>query len=365
MPPPIRVVRSSGSSGGRSSAHRAEWRSPAAGTPRPSWRWRRTSRRRDGLPDPVPITRIFPGAPGTDESEWQELVVRHLGLREWSRLELTDELDLLGPLARPRVLEHGVVWPPTLHGDIPLVEPVAPGGSLIDGEGGDEVLGVEAHRVAPVTAVLRGQRSPTGRNLRPLLGALLPDAVRARRSRLRYRPQVKHLPWLRPAMRDALVDALALADREHPLSFARSVRRVPTRRTQALLARNRQIFARRRGVELTSPLLDPDVVRALAYDGGMLGLGDRTAVLRRLVPDLLPDAVLARTSKAQFGAAYMGQHTRAFAEHWRGDGLDPEMVDAEALRASWLGNSRNALTSALLQAAWLATLGEHGVRSPL
>ena len=32
-------------------------------------------------------------------------------------------------------------WPPALAGDVPLVEAV-PGGSVIDGEGGDEVLGV-------------------------------------------------------------------------------------------------------------------------------------------------------------------------------------------------------------------------------
>ena len=105
--------------------------------------------RRDGLPDPVPITRVFPEAPATDETEWQELVVRHLGLRDWIRLQLTDELDLLGPLATPRLREHGVLWPPTLHGDIPLLEPVAQGGSLIDGEGGDEVFGVAAPASLP------------------------------------------------------------------------------------------------------------------------------------------------------------------------------------------------------------------------
>jgi asparagine synthase (glutamine-hydrolysing) len=144
-------------------------------------------------------------------------------------------------------------------------------------------------------------------------------------------------------------------DRGEPLSFAASVRKVPTRRTQTLTARNRRIFARRHGVEFTSPLLDPDVVHALAQDGGWLGRGDRTAVLRRLVPDLLPDAVLARTDKVMFGTAYMGRPTHAFAQRWNGDGLDPELVDAERLRASWLNEERNALTSALLQAAWLAS----------
>jgi asparagine synthetase B (glutamine-hydrolysing) len=312
--------------------------------------------RREGLPEPLPITRVFPDAPGTDESQWQEAVVRHLGLREWLRVRLHDELDLVGPLATPRLLEHGVIWPPTLQGDIPLLEPLQNGGSLLDGEGGDEVFGVEAHRIAAVRGPLRSPRSLRWRRLRPALGALAPSAVRVRHAARQYRagPQ---LPWLRPATREELVRALAALEGERPLSFAASVQRVPTRRTQAVLAHNRRIFARRGGVEFTSPLLDPDVVRALAHDGGTLGRGDRTAVLRRLVPDLLPDALLARTSKATFGGAFMARHTRAFAEGWNGEGLDPELVEPEVLRASWLGDERNALTAALLQAAWLATEG--------
>lgn len=314
--------------------------------------------RRDGLPDPVPITRVFPEAPATDESEWQELVVRHLGLQDWVRHQFTDELDMVGPLATARLREHGVLWPPTLHVDIPVLESVADGGSVIDGEGGDEILGVEMHRIAAVASVLRGQRPPTKRNLRSLLGALAPGAVRVRRSRLRWSSHLEQLvPWLRPAVRAEILDVVTQSERDDPLSFAASLRRVPTRRTQTLTARNRRIFARLRGVEFTSPLLDPDVVHALAHEGGLLGRGDRTAVLRRLVPDLLPDPMLARVGKVLFGTAYMGRPTRAFAERWNGDGLDPDLVDVERLRASWLNEERNALTFALVQAAWLATEG--------
>jgi asparagine synthase (glutamine-hydrolysing) len=235
---------------------------------------------------------------------------------------------------------------------------VSEGGSLLDGEGGDEVFGVEAHRIAAVAAVLSGRQPPTGRNLRSLLGALAPGTVRARRSRLRWDTRYKQwAPWLQPNVREQLLQAVSVEDRHQPLSFAASVRRVPTRRTQTLGARNIRIFARQRGIEFTSPLLDPDVVRALAHDGGLLGRGDRTAVLRRLVPDLLPDAVLARTSKVAFQSAYMGRHTLAFAKGWNGDGLDPTLVDVDRLRSSWLNEERNFLTFALVQAAWLATVG--------
>jgi asparagine synthase (glutamine-hydrolysing) len=312
--------------------------------------------RRDGLPDPVPITRLFPEAPATDESEWQELVVRHLGLHDWIKHEFTDELDMVGPLATERLREFGVLWPPTLHVDIPIYESVGHGGSVIDGEGGDEVLGVAAHRVAPLSTVFRRERRPTKRDIRTALGATAPASIRVRRAQLRWRSRIdRFAPWLRPAVREELLRTAAQTERDEPLSFAASVRKVPTRRTQTLTARNRRIFAGGHGVEFTSPLLDPDVVHALARDGGPLGRGDRTAVLRRLVPDLLPDAVLARTGKVMFGTAYMGRPTRAFAEHWNGEGLDPELVDAERLRASWRNEERNALTSALLQAAWLAT----------
>ncbi len=95
--------------------------------------------RRDGLAEPIPITKVFPGVKDSQESEWQEAVLHHLGLEEWQRVVLTDELDLVGPLAGAHLVDHGVVWPPTVHGDAPVVE-LLRGGSLLDGEGGDEVL---------------------------------------------------------------------------------------------------------------------------------------------------------------------------------------------------------------------------------
>jgi hypothetical protein len=76
-----------------------------------------------------------------------------------------------------------------------------------------------------------------------------------------------------------------------------------------------------------------------------------------LVADLLPDAVLARVGKATFGEAYMGPGTRDFAFHWTGDGVDPRLVNPEELRRIWLSEEPNALTAALVQAAWLAGRG--------
>ena len=137
--------------------------------------------RRDGLPDPIPITKVFPDAPGSDETEWQELVLRHLGLSDWIRLEFTDELDLVGELAGPNLLQYGILWPPTIHADAPVIATV-PNGSLLDGEGGDEVLGVEAHRVSMLTYLLHHPWPPRRRLLRPAGQALAPTRTRMART---------------------------------------------------------------------------------------------------------------------------------------------------------------------------------------
>ena len=130
---------------------------------------------------------------------------------------------------------------------------------------------------------------------------------------------------------------------------------VPRRRAQLLLAHNRRVLASEKDVDFSSPLLDPEVVHALARDGGVLGRVDRTDAMRALASDLLPDSVLSRTSKASFTRCYHGRPTHDFATQWTGDGVDPVLVDPEELRRIWLTDMPVAPTSALLQSAWLAS----------
>jgi asparagine synthase (glutamine-hydrolysing) len=297
---------------------------------------------------------MFPGIAEADEHDWQALVVRHLRLNDWERLVFHDELDAIGPIAREHLVDHGVVWPPTIGADAPLVE-VARGGSLIDGEGGDEVLGDGAHRVAPLAALLERPRPLRWRRVRWALGAVAPEPVRRRHERRRQ--QETATPWLRPAAKDGLVAAVERDEVQTPLSFAASVRRVPRRRSQVLGAHNRRILAQRHDVDVSSPFLHPEVVHALARAGGMMGPGNRTSALRALVADLLPDAVLARTGKAWFNRCYIAQPTRDFASRWTGEGVDPELVDVEELRRAWLADPAPAPVTALVQQAWLATEG--------
>lgn len=310
--------------------------------------------RREGLPDPVPITRLFPGVPDADESEWQELVMRHLGLVDWCRLSLHDEVDILSPTARDHLVQHGLVWPPTLTASNPMYQQLE-GGTLVDGEGGDEVLGVETHRIVWIASHMMHPRPVRRWRVQAALGSMAPRRVRAQR--VRRRQVASERPWLR-AHAKAVFDAeLIEMQLDMPLSFAASVREVPRRRVALLGNRNRESHAKALGVRLESPLLEPEFVHAIARLGGFIGPGDRTRVLRTMASDLLPDAVLARRSKASFNSAYMGRHSVEFARRWSGDGLDGQLVDAVRLRESWLEPQPPAGIAALLQQAWLATEG--------
>ncbi|NNE11584.1 MAG: asparagine synthase [Ilumatobacter sp.] len=307
--------------------------------------------RQHGLHEPIPVTRVFPGVADADESDWQRLVIEHLGLRQWERIELHDEVDILGPLARRHLLEHGLVWPAALVSAGPLYERLQ-GGTLLDGEGGDEVLGIEAHRLAWIASLRLHPRPLRWWRIKAALSSLAPAPLR---TPLLRRRQADHpRPWLRPPAAAALDEQIVRDLVETPLSFAASVRMAPMRRSQFFGDQSRRAHAHGYGVELESPLLRPEFVHAIARFGGLTGPGDRTAVLQRIAGDLLPDAVISRTTKASFNHAYIGRHSIEFAQRWDGSGVDPEIVDVEQLRRAWLGTQPPAPTGPLLQQAWLS-----------
>ena len=251
---------SSRSSGTRCRAHRAAWRSRAAGIRRPSSRSPRTSRVVTACRSRCRSRGSSPASPRPRRVSWQERVVRHLGLGEWHRVVLHDEVDAIGPLARTRLVAHGVLWPPNLAGDVPLIEAV-PGGSVIDGEGGDEVLGDTWHRVAELQQLVRAPWPLRKRRLRAALEAAAPARVRTSRVRRHWGDQ---LTWLTPAGRELVLDTLAREEAERPLRYAASLLMVPRKRKQVLAARNRRLLAAPSGVEITSPLLHQDFIDALA-----------------------------------------------------------------------------------------------------
>ncbi|WP_165962775.1 asparagine synthase-related protein [Occultella glacieicola] len=306
--------------------------------------------RREGLPDPVPVTRLYPNVPDSDESEWQHLVIDHLGLSEWLRLEFTDdETDLLGPAAQASVRRHGLLWPPAVHSH-GLVYQHLTGGAMLTGEGGDEVLG--ARRVTPLT-LLRRRRRPTRALLRGAAHALSPSSVRRRQIR-RELESARLQHWLRPDAKNQHLRLMAADEATEPLSYEAATWWITRRRSWATMAANQALIAGTYQVRASNPLLDDDFIAALAHAGATWGYNGRTATMKALFSDVLPSALLSRRTKASFNRAYAGRYTREFARHWDGSGVDGELVDPEILRDVWLSDEPTMSTAMLLHQAWLA-----------
>ena len=65
--------------------------------------------------------------------------MRHLRLPDWERIEISNELELLGPVSGPVLRRHGVLWPPFSYIHVPILGR-ARGGTVLTGAGGDEAL---------------------------------------------------------------------------------------------------------------------------------------------------------------------------------------------------------------------------------
>ena len=306
--------------------------------------------RREGLAPPVPLTLRFPQSPTAEESEWQELVIRHLGIGEWVRREIHDELDFVGPVAQRIMLRHGLLWPANLHFVAAPAEH-ASGGSLVTGVGGDRVLSS-----GPDDALGRSRPRAVLRNVARGAFRSLPARARAPHYARRVRGSA---PWLRAPAVEALV-ARTLTQPLEPGACDARLEHVHRERLHALVRHGVELLANDEDAQAVLPFLDTGFLASLARFLGPRGIGGRTALMDALGGDLLPERLVARQTKAVFPEAYCNRHTREFVQAWHGDGVDDTLVDAERLRAllgdgtdhRWLGR-----TAILLQAAWLAKAG--------
>jgi hypothetical protein len=308
-----------------------------------------TLARREGLPEPIALTWRFPAAALTEESEWQELVIGHLGVANWERLSFAEELELLGEVATDGLRTHGLLWPPNLHFHVPGLDRSA-GGSLLTGWDGDAVLG--GGRFARVQAVARGQVRPEPRDIMRFAYAFTPHPLRDRlRPRIARRIAAES-PWLRA---DAVEQIARRCRSEHaPRRFDKWVRWYSRQRYLRLARDNLELLAGARDVTVHHPLASADFLSALAREGGAVGFGaTRHTMMQRLFADLLPDAVLGRQSKARLDDVMWGTRSRAFATGWTGDGADTSLIDIEQLRADWALERPHYGAGTPLQAAWL------------
>lgn len=163
-------------------------------------------------------------------------------------------------------------------------------------------------------------------------------------------------PWMRAEAFEAVVAADAAASARESLSFRGSVRRTlwPLR-SRVVGNRSMHTLADDYDVVYSAPFAHPRFVAALTTERGWRMFPDRTAGVRWLVGDLLPDELPSRTTKAWFDSAFFNRHARDFAAAWSGRGVDSTYVDPEELRRGWLEHDEpDARTYLLLQRAWLA-----------
>lgn len=304
--------------------------------------------RREGLPDPIPATLRFPRAEKSLESDWQEQVVKALGLQDWIRLDRTDELDCVGPVASSTLARHGLLWPCNAHFHAPLTEAAA-GGSLLTGIGGDEMLGPS--RWWHAQRVLGGRVRPRPRDILAIGLALAPAPLRrpviARRTRVPY-------PWLRP---DALVElerGLAADEASEPFRWSGRMHWRADRRYLEVGTAALAMLGRADDVELAHPFLSEEFAAALAALPAAARFGGRRGAMDALFGDVLPEALRGRSTKASFDGAFWHDHSRELVGRWNGEGVDQSLVDAERLREEWARDTPDPRTYTLLQSVKLA-----------
>jgi asparagine synthase (glutamine-hydrolysing) len=305
--------------------------------------------RAEGLPLPVPVTKRYPGIPESDESEWQETVIRHLRLDEWIKLDLDPaDYHVLGPVSARLLRQHGLLWPSHIHLQLPTFE-AARGGTVVTGVGGDEILG--GARFARAAAVLARDTRPVPRDVLRVGYALAPPTLRQPVLRRRFRGFGS---WLRPPARRRAIAALAAQSAAEPLGHAERLSWWLGLPYIEVARRNIAFLAAQQGITVVHPLLDAGFISAFASLPRDRRPSSRSDAMRLLFGDLLPDAVLTRRSKASFDHVDAPAPRFELLARWNGEGVDPLLVDPEALRAEWARPLTDPSTTPLLQSAWLA-----------
>jgi asparagine synthetase B (glutamine-hydrolysing) len=308
--------------------------------------------RDQGLDLPVPITLRFADAPGSEESRWQEGVVRHLGLRDWEVIQVSDETDFIGPMSSRVLRRHGVLFPANAFLHSPLLE-AARGGSLLTGLGGDQIF--LSWGRGQLAALLARRRRPVARDLRHIGYAMAP--ARVRRQVVSRRVEREAPSWLRPEARRTIASVSARELSVEPGSWRDWVPWRARRRQMVASCSSIDVLAKDAGTAAFHPLLEPRFLATVARAGGRFGFGDRAALMRVVFADVVPDELLARRTKAHFDEVLWRAPSREFARRWDGNGLDVRLVDPLSLRAAWLEPRPDMRSALSLQAAWLSCQG--------
>ena len=302
--------------------------------------------RRRGHPDPIPATLRYPGVAPDREAAHQERIVAHLRLADWERVDIQDELEILGPYACRAIADVGLVFPATSYALLPLLDIARDGWLVIGGSLTDFFT---YWRWARLWDALTGRRRPRRRDVRDLGVAVVPRRVRE----ALLRPRIGQQPsWLREdAARD--VERLLLdTATQVPLGFDAAARRQRIQRCNTGMRRSFEALAASAGARVSMPFRDDRYIAALVATGGRRGFGDRASTLLHLAGHLLPPELLRRSDGVNSRQAYFGDASRAFAERWTGHGLDTDLVDVDVLRTMWSAGSFPWPSTMLFQLAF-------------
>jgi hypothetical protein len=302
--------------------------------------------RREGLPLPFALTLRFPGIAEADESSWQEAVLAVVPVGDWERVELHDELSVVGPVAADVLRRHGLLWPFNAYVHVPVFDR-ARGGAVLTGVGGDELF--VRSRWERLAAIAAREAHPKLRDLPLVALALTPRPLRAMALERRSPPD---LPWLSVQARKQLAYSWAAEAGAEPRSASRRASWRLRLRSLRMVTRSLGALAVDRDVEVLHPLANPAVAIALARDRATVDAG-RGERLRAIVGDLLPAQLFERRTKASFNAAFWDDGARRLAGDWSGQGVDPELVVVDRVREAWLADVPDGRTFTLLQSFWL------------
>jgi len=303
-----------------------------------------------GLGLPVAATNVFPTDTGSSESEWQEMVIRHIGAPDWERLEFSDEMDLIGPISQPALRRWGPCFPFNAHFGLPTFS-LARHGCYLTGIGGDEIFQLSERN--HLGALLSGQEPPRRRHLRTAALGLLPPGVRGHC----YQRDMPDLPWLKPGAGNEFKRRMAQDHARQPIwnapdlldDFWRSRGRLALTATLAT-------YAASCDTELVHPFEDQRFLKAVAHARPRTGWLRREDAMQDLFGGLLPDPLIFRRSKARFSQPFFSASSRDFVATWSGQGVDHTLVDADRLMDTWRQPVVDARSYSLLQAAWCTSV---------
>jgi asparagine synthase (glutamine-hydrolysing) len=305
--------------------------------------------RRHGLPEPIALT-MRSEHPSTWETDWQEMTIRHLGVKDWRLIEASTNLDALGDIATETIRRFGVYWPSNAH-SLRFFARAADPGTLVTGGGGDELFSPWSLRRLPVKMLAR--RRPWTHAAKGIAVHQLPPPLRRRL--LARREGISAPRWLREgAVRD-LKRRYEADWGDEPLTWPAGLRWGLTSRYTELVRTALDAFAREDGMRLVEPFYDARMVTAVASVAPKGGYRNRGDALGRLFPGVLPPEVLARSTKAHFTGLAWGPSAQAFTAAWDGSGLDDRLVDVDELRDEWARERPSALSLGCLHQAWYAS----------